>query len=125
MDDDPLPVRRHKHAVMPAPNARGVVTTAPDWICEVLSRTTAHVDLGDKRVGYHRAQVAHYWLLDPHNETLTVLKWTPDGYLVALVAGRGEKVRAPPFEAAEVDVSELLDDAEAEGRKAGSGEDAP
>jgi Uma2 family endonuclease len=112
---DVLGWRRDKHAAMPAASVRGVVTVAPDWICEVLSRTTAHLDLGDKRVGYHRAEVAHYWLLDPHNETLTVLVWTPAGYLVDLVAGRGEKVHAAPFEAAEIDVSELLDDAEAEG----------
>ncbi len=93
----------------------------------MLSRTTAHIDLGEKRVAYHRAEVAHYWLLDPHNETLTVLRWTPEGYLVELVAGRGEKVRAPPFEAAEVEVSELLDDVETESgeTEAGSVEDAP
>jgi Uma2 family endonuclease len=111
---DVLGWRRDKHTAMPTPSARGVVTVAPDWICEVLSRTTAHLDLGEKRVGYHRAEVAHYWLLDPHNETLTVLVWTPQGYLVDLVAGRGDKVRAPPFEAIEIDVSELLEDIEPE-----------
>ena len=124
---DVLGWRRDKHASMPAPTARGVVTAAPDWICEVLSRTTAHIDLGEKRVAYHRAEVAYYWLLDPHNETLTVLRWTPEGYLVERVAGRGEKVRAPPFEAAEVEVSELLDDVDTEGgeTEAGTGEEAP
>jgi Uma2 family endonuclease len=111
---DLLGWRRDKHATMPQPDAEGLVTTAPDWICEVLSRTTAHMDLGDKRVGYHRAGVAHYWLLDPHNETLTVLRWTAEGYLVELVAGRGEKVRAQPFEAVEVDVGDLLGDGEEE-----------
>ena len=60
-----------------------------------------------KRLGYHRAGVAHYWILDPINETLTVLQWTPKGYLVATVAERGDKLRAPPFEAVEVDVSEM------------------
>ena len=124
---DVLGWRRDKHVAMPMPSARGVVTAAPDWICEVLSRTTAHIDLGEKRVGYHRAEVAHYWLLDPHNETLTVLVWTPHGYLVELVAGRGEKVRAPPFEAAEIDVSELLEDVATEGQEpeVARGEEAP
>jgi Uma2 family endonuclease len=112
---DVLGWRRDKHPAMPSPSARGVVTATPDWICEVLSRTTAHVDLGEKRVGYHRAEVAHYWLLDAHNETLTVLVWTPQGYLVDLVAGRGDRVRAPPFEAAEIEVTELLEDVATEG----------
>ena len=124
---DVLGWRRDKHIAMPAPTARGVVTAAPDWICEVLSRTTAHIDLGEKRVGYHRAEVAHYWVLDSHNETLTVLVWTPQGYLVDLVAGRGDKVRAPPFEAAEIDVSELLEDAATAGDEpaAAPGKEAP
>ncbi len=95
---------------MPAPDPRDLVTAVPDWICEVLSPSTAHVDMGDKRLGYHRAAVAHYWRVDPINGTLTVLRWNAEGYLVALVAGRGAKARAEPFEAIEIDVSELLGD---------------
>lgn len=122
---DVLGWRRDKHAAMPVPDERGVVTAVPDWICEVLSKSTAHVDLGDKRVGYHHAGVTHYWLVDPHNETLTVLSWTAQGYLVETVAGRGDKLRAPPFDAVEIDVSELFGDAEAEPAEAATTEGAP
>ena len=115
---DVLGWRRDRHTSMPAPDARGLVTAAPDWICEVLSRSTAHMDMGPKRLGYHRAKVEHYWLLDPQNSTLTVLRWTPEGYLVALVAGRGERVHAAPFEAIEIDVGQLLGDDEAEAPEA-------
>src|SRR4051812_15816558 len=111
---DVLGSRRDKHPAMPAPDPRGVVTVAPDWICEGLSKSTAHLDRGPKRVGCHRAGVEHYWLLDPQNGTLTVLRWTRDGYLVVLVAARGETVRAAPFEAVEIDVGQLLGDDEAE-----------
>ncbi len=68
--------------------------------------------------------MTHYWLLDPHNEILTVLQWTSQGYLVALVAGRGDKVRAPPFDAVALDVSELLDEARG-ARRAGGGRLGP
>jgi len=115
---DLLGWRRDKHTAVPAPDSRGLVTAVPDWICEVLSKSTAPMDMGPKRVGYHRAGVAHYWLLDPQNGTLTVLRWTPDGYLVALVAGRGDTVRAAPFEAIEIDVGQLLGDDEAEAEAA-------
>jgi Uma2 family endonuclease len=70
--------------------------------------------MGDERLGYHRAGVAYYWLADPVNGTLTVLEWTAAGYLVALVAGRGDKVRAEPFPEMEIDVSDLFDDEPAE-----------
>jgi Uma2 family endonuclease len=105
---DVLGWRRDRQASLPVPDRRGVVTAVPDWICEVLSPSTAHVDMGDKRLGYHRAGVAHYWLLDPLNGTLTVLRWTAEGYLVALAAGRGDKIRAAPFEEIEIEVSELF-----------------
>jgi Uma2 family endonuclease len=109
---DVLGWRRDKQPYMPRPDPRGVVTAAPDWICEVLSRSTAHIDLEDKRVGYHQAGVGHYWIADPNNATLTVLEWTPAGYLVARVAGRKERVRAQPFEAVEIDVNDLFGDDE-------------
>ena len=48
-------------------------------------------------------------------------QWTPQGYLVELVTGRGEKVRIPPFEAAEVEVGELLDDGKTEGGETEAG----
>jgi Uma2 family endonuclease len=111
---DVLGWRRDKHAAMPAPDQRGLVTVTPDWICEVLSKSTMQMDLGPKRLGYHRAGVEHYWLLDPENGTLTVLRWTKDGYLLTLIASRGETVRAEPFEAVEIDVSVLLGDDEPE-----------
>ncbi|MEO7330225.1 MAG: Uma2 family endonuclease [Minicystis sp.] len=113
--------RRAKHAVLPAPDARGVVIEVPDWICEVLSPRTARVDMGEKRVGYHLAGVGYYWLADPQNATLTILRWTAEGYLVELVAGRGDRVRAAPFEAVEIEVGELF----GEESSVGFGEDAP
>lgn len=94
---------------LPAPNAQGVVTEVPGWICEVLSRSTAAVDMGPKRTGYHRAGVAWYWLADPHHRTLTVLQRTERDYLVVAVAGPGERLAAEPFTGVEVDLDALFD----------------
>lgn len=106
---DLLGWEREKHPRLPEPDARGLVTAVPTWICEVLSRSTAPVDMGSKRAAYHRAGVAWYWLADPHNRTLTVLQRTEPDYLVALVAGPGERVRAQPFAHVDVDVDALFD----------------
>lgn len=106
---DLLGWQRDKHPKLPVPDARGVVTECPEWICEVLSHSTAALDMGAKRSAYHRAGVLWYWLADPANRTLTALRRTEEGYLIALVAGVGERVRAEPFGAVEVDVSDLFD----------------
>ena len=38
---------------------------APDWICEVLSPSTAASDRAEKMPIYARERVAHVWLVDP------------------------------------------------------------
>jgi Uma2 family endonuclease len=102
--------RRDKNPRVPEPDKRGVVTVAPDFICEVLSSSTARYDQGAKRDAYFHAGVPHYWLVDPIHKTLTVLERTERGYLIALVAGPGDLVRAAPFDVVEIPVTELFMD---------------
>jgi Uma2 family endonuclease len=52
----------------------------------------------------HACEVPHYWIVDPEHETLTVYRYTREGYVVAVAAKRGQKrVRAEPF--IEIDVA--------------------
>ena len=74
-----------------------LVEVRPDWVCEILS-TNRRNDLVRKKRVYHRHQVPHYWILDPDESTLTVYRWSADGYVELLVAERGEEVRPEPFE---------------------------
>lgn len=90
------------------------VRVRPDWVCEILSPSTAHRDVGDKLHAYHRAGVGHYWVVDPEHETQTVHRWHEQGYLVAQTAGRGERIRAERFEAIELQVGLLFGDEPAE-----------
>lgn len=106
--------RRTNHARVPRPDARGVITETPDFVCEVLSPSTARYDQGEKRDAYFRAGVPWYWLVDPTLRTLTVLERTDRGYLIVRVAGPGETVRAAPFETVEIPVDELFLDEEGE-----------
>ena len=80
----------------------------PDWICEIVSNSNRTTDTVIKLRRYHQAGVAHYWILDQVDTTLTVHRYTSDGYLVALRATAGERVRAEPFDAIELEVSVLL-----------------
>ncbi|RYZ09243.1 MAG: Uma2 family endonuclease [Myxococcales bacterium] len=47
---------------------------APDWVCEVLSPSTAPLDRTRKLPIYARERVTHAWLVDPHLKTLEVLR---------------------------------------------------
>jgi Uma2 family endonuclease len=80
----------------------------PDWLCEGLSPRTALQDQGTKRALYQRAGVLWYWLVDPLNRTLTVLRLTAEGYVVAQVEGDTGRVAVPPFDAVEIDLTAVF-----------------
>ena len=86
------------------------IDAAPDLVVEILSPGTRQRDLTVKRELYARFGVQEYWIVDPETETLTVHRWTPDGYLIALRAARGETVRAEPFDAIEIAVGTFFGD---------------
>jgi Uma2 family endonuclease len=98
--------RRERMAALPS---EVPVTVVPDWICEILS-TNRRNDLIKKKRAYHQHRVGHYWLLDPTDETLTVHRWGPDGYVEVLSAERSDRVRAEPFETIELRVAVLFGD---------------
>lgn len=80
----------------------------PQWACEILSPSDARIDWIKKQHTLHVHGVAHYWIIDPQTELLTVLRHHADGYLVALTAGRGDVVRAEPFDAIEIEIDDLF-----------------
>lgn len=86
------------------------VKVRPDWVCEVVSPQRASDDTVKKVRAYQKAEIPHYWLLDLRDGTLTVLRWSAAGYVVALKAERHERVRAEPFEAQELLVATLFGD---------------
>jgi Uma2 family endonuclease len=81
----------------------------PDWVCEILS-TNRRRDLVDKLRVLQASGVPFYWVLDPEEKTLIVMRHEPQGYVIALAAAAGETVRAQPFDAIELRVSALLGD---------------
>ena len=83
-------------------------TLAPDWVCEILSPSTAADDRADKMPIYAREGIAYLWLIDPIARTLEIFKLGADGHWILLGIHRGAaRVRAAPFDAIELDLSPL------------------
>jgi Uma2 family endonuclease len=81
---------------------------APDWVCEVLSPSTAASDRADKMPIYARENVQFAWLIDPTLKTLEVFVLNPDRRWLLAAVHRGEaRVRAEPFDAIEIDLALL------------------
>ena len=77
---------------------------APDWVCEVLSPSTASLDRNVKLPVYAREGVSHVWLLDPQARTLEVLRLDGEHYLRLGLHEASVRVRAEPFEALELEL---------------------
>jgi Uma2 family endonuclease len=97
--------RRERMPEMPVD--RPYFVMAPDWVCEVLSPSTASLDRGDKLKVYSSFAVGHVWFVDPDAKTLEIFAHDEKGYRLIDVFSNDAKVRAVPFDAIELDLSLL------------------
>jgi Uma2 family endonuclease len=80
---------------------------APDWICEVLSKSTEEIDREEKMPIYAREGVRYAWLIDPIARTLEAYvlegrRWEAGG-----VWRDDARVRVAPFEALDLELAVL------------------
>ena len=83
-------------------------TIVPDWICEVLSPSTASVDREIKMPLYARFGVGYLWLVHPKKQTLEAYQlirgaWSKQGQFAG-----DDFVCIEPFDSVRITVSELL-----------------
>ncbi|MEZ4443719.1 MAG: Uma2 family endonuclease [Polyangiaceae bacterium] len=83
------------------------ITLVPDWICEVLSPTTARIDRGEKMPLYAEHGVGHLWIIDPMMKTLEIYRREGPLWLVVENHGGDDVVSAEPFAAAPLDLGAL------------------
>jgi Uma2 family endonuclease len=83
------------------------IMLAPDWVCEVLSPSTARVDRIVKARVYAAADVPFYWLLDPIARTLEAMTLQDGQWVQTAAFTDDDLVEAAPFSAAPFRLSEL------------------
>lgn len=71
----------------------------PDWVCEILSPSTARIDRAEKLPIYAHHQVRHAWLIDPDLRTLEVFENHDGKWLLLTVLENDAAVSQPPFDA--------------------------
>lgn len=83
------------------------VEIAPDWVCEILSRSTASFDRMRKMPVYLRERVGHVWLINPPHRTLEVYRHEDGRWVAAGVFGQDQVARIEPFDAVELNLAKL------------------
>jgi Uma2 family endonuclease len=76
-------------------------TQTPDWVCEILSTSTARTDRGAKMRLYARAGIGWSWLVDPALQTLEVYRLEAGRWVVVDTHVGNAVVRVEPFDAIE------------------------
>lgn len=89
------------------PEVTPYFTLAPDWVCEVLSPSTAATDRTVKLAIYAREQVPHVWLVDPIVRTLEVLRLDGPTWRLAGTWRDDAIARAEPFESFALELAAL------------------
>jgi Putative restriction endonuclease len=92
---------------MPALPETAYFTLAPDWVCEVLSKSTEDFDRDEKMPIYAEHGVRHVWLISPIEKTLEVYKLGKRGWGTPDVHRGDARVRVPPFDAIELELGAL------------------
>ena len=99
-----------RRARMPRMPSTAYFPLAPDWVCEILSPSTASLDRVKKLTIYAREQVAHAWLIDPVARTLEVLRVEAGRWTILATHTGSEVVRADPFAEIELELESLWAD---------------
>jgi Uma2 family endonuclease len=91
--------RRERFAV---PADAPYIEIAPDWVCEILSPSTAGFDRVKKLPAYAREGVSHAWLIDSHARTLEIFRLENKRWMLVSTHSEADVVRAEPFDAIEL-----------------------
>lgn len=82
-------------------------TVVPDWVCEILSPSTAQKDRTLKLPLYARYGVAHAWLVDPLARTLEAFELRDGRWVLLGAIGDDAPVCFPPFAAVSFSLADL------------------
>ena len=96
-----------RRARMPHVPETAYFPLAPDWVCEILSPSTASLDRAKKLAIYAREGVGHAWLMDPIARTLEVLRLEGGRWSILVTHAGDDMVRVEPFEAIEFGLGEF------------------
>lgn len=97
-----------RRANLSKPGDQRPFTIPPDWICEVLSRSTAARDRGIKRDLYARSGIPYYWLIDAEARLLEAFELRDGRWSLVGTYDDSSVARIEPFAAIELPVGRLF-----------------
>ena len=91
------------------PRNRNDYWRGADLVAEIVSPDDPERDTHEKRLDYAEARIPEYWIVNPLDETVTVLSLKGDAYAEHGVYRRGERAESALLDALAADVAEVFD----------------
>jgi len=79
----------------------------PDWVCEILSPSTAQKDRVVKLPLYARYGIPYVWIVDPLAQILEAFELQQGRWTLIATLKDDDKVAVPPFDAVEFSLADL------------------
>ena len=83
------------------------ITVPPDWVCEVLSRSTEKSDRTEKLPLYAASNVQYAWLVHPRRRTLEAFQLQDGKWRRTAMYTEADRARIEPFDTIEIDLARL------------------
>lgn len=93
---------------LPEPGDQRPISVVPDWVCEVLSPSTATRDKVHKRNLYAECGIPHYWMVDVDARTLEAFQLENGRWVLIGSYADDASVVIAPFDAIELEVGRLF-----------------
>ena len=90
------------------PGEQRPITVTPDWVCEILSPSTAARDRVQKRKLYAERGLRHYWIVDVDARTIEAFALETGRWVLAGCYDDECTAAIPPFEAVKLEVGRLF-----------------
>lgn len=91
------------------PRSQDAYWLGADLVVEIVSRDDPDRDLVTKRTDYVQAGISEYWIINPLDETISVLTLRDDVYVEHGIFLRGERADSKLIEQLGVSVDEVFD----------------
>jgi Uma2 family endonuclease len=93
---------------LPEPGDRRPIDVVPNWVCEILSPSTAARDRVEKRKLYAEHGIEHDWIVDAEARTLEAFQLVSGRWVLLDSYDETATARIPPFDAVELVIERLF-----------------
>ncbi len=87
-----------------------IVMGAPDLVVEVLSKSTAFYDRGDKKDIYEKYGVREYWLIDQKNKTIEIYAFENQRFKLRDMVDETGEVQSKVLDGFKMKAAEVFED---------------